>query len=139
MRRAPGRPQPAAWGSAHLVPLHVLRVGEVHDGGELVDVAALQPLGEEVPDQHGTHEGFSRPGGAVEGHNEGLLRAALLQEPPQSLHQLLPHQGLPHQGHGQLALQTCGKSKSFTKRRSDGSRPAVAPTPPCHPRPRMGT
>lgn len=90
----------------YLVLLDVLGVGEVHDGGEVVDVGAAQPALEEVADEHGADVGFARPRGAVEGQHQGLGGARAVQELLQPLHQLLPHQGLPHQAEGQVALQT---------------------------------
>lgn len=93
-------------GVPYLVLLYQLSVGEMHYGGEVVNIGALEPPPEEVADEHGAHVGFACSCRAVEGHHEGFHWIRVLQELPQALHHLLPHQGLPHQVRGQVKLQT---------------------------------
>lgn len=90
----------------YLVLLYLLSVGEMHYGGEMVNIGALEPTLEEVADEHGAHIGFACSRRAMEGHHERFHWIRVLQELPHSLHHLLPHQGLPHQVGGQVKLQT---------------------------------
>lgn len=91
---------------AYLVTLHVAVVGEVDDGGKVVNMGAAEATPEEVVRQQGADIGLASACPAMQGEDQWLGGGWVLHEGLQCLHHQCPGQVLASQVLGQVTLQT---------------------------------